>query len=60
MGLRSTVPKISCLRMTKIVLSLIYAHLFLCLVSHNKQSDFQFDQDNIFKIVFFISVYTRS
>ena len=43
------------LRMIEIVLSLIYAQLFLCLVSHNKQSDFHFDKNN-----FFISVLTRS
>ena len=57
--MRLTVPiqvKISCLRMIKIVLSLVYAHLFTCLVSHNKQSDFHFDKDNL-KFIFFISVY---
>ena len=46
---QSTVPiqvKISCSRMKKILLSLIYAHLFLCLVIHYKQSDNHFDIDN--------------
>lgn len=57
-GGRSTVPiqvKISYLRMIKIVLSLIYAHLLWCLVSHNKQSDFHFDKDNL-KIYFYIGL----
>ena len=59
--MRLTVPiqvKISFLRMIKIVLSLVYAHLFTCLVSHNKQSDFHFDEDNLI-FFFHIGLYRR-
>ena len=54
----STVPiqvKISYLRIIKIVLSLSYAQLFLCLVSHNKKSDFHFNKTNLF--IFYIGLY---
>ena len=36
--------KISCLKMIKTVLTLIYSQLFCCLVSNNKYSDIYFDK----------------
>ena len=57
---QSTIPiqvKISCLKMIKIVLTLIYSQLFCCLVSHNKSYDFYFDKTAF--IFIFISVLYR-
>ena len=46
-GGQLTIPiqvKISCLRMIKTVLTLIYPQLFCCLASLNKYSDIYFDK----------------
>ena len=46
-GPQLTIPiqvKVSCFIMIKQVLSFIHAHLFWCMVSHNKHPDFQFDK----------------
>ena len=36
--------KISCFKMIKTILTLIYSQLFCCLVSHNRYSDIYFDK----------------
>ena len=46
-GGQSTIPiqvKLSCLKLIKTVLTLIYSQLFCFLVSHNKYSDIYFDK----------------
>ena len=56
---QSTIPihvKISCLKMIKTVLTLIYSQLFCCLISHNKYYNIYFDK-NSFKFIFISVLY---
>ena len=39
-----TIQVISCFKMIKTILTLIYSQLFCCLVSHNRYSDIYFDK----------------
>ena len=63
---QSTIPiqvKIYCLKMIKTVLTLIYAQLFCCLVSHNKYSDIYFGKKktalNSFSYRFFYRIVKK-